>query len=124
MGGESENVEGMFAAMRAEMKTWRAAHPKATLDEIAAQVTPRRKELMGAWLDELALQHGNGYECMGLRCERCGETMIYKGTPEREVLLLEGDMELARAYYRCPRCERGLFPPGSPTEAGASQLDT
>lgn len=124
MGAENDDVEGMFSAMRAEVKAWRAAHPNATLDEIAAQVTPRRRALMGAWLDELALQHGSGYELMGLRCECCGEAMVYKGTPDREVLLLEGDMELVRAYYHCPRCERGLFPPGSPTETGASQLDT
>jgi hypothetical protein len=38
--------------------------------------------------------------------------MRYKGEGAKEVLHLGGDMRLARAYYPCPHCERGLFPPG------------
>lgn len=118
MGAESSSVEKMFAQMHAEMRAWREAHPGATLDEIAAEVTPHRRQLLGAWLAELALQQGNGYAYMGLRCEGCGEALVYKGAPERDVLLVEGDLKIARAYYHCPHCERGFFPPGSPVEAG------
>ena len=38
----------LFEQLRAELVAWRAAHPEATWDEIAAQVTPRRQQLMGA----------------------------------------------------------------------------
>jgi hypothetical protein len=60
MSQTAKDVESLFARMRDELRQWRAAHPEATLDEIAAQVTPRRRELMGAWLAELAVQEGNG----------------------------------------------------------------
>jgi hypothetical protein len=75
---------------------------------------------MGALLAELAVQAGNGYAMAGLRCEGCGEPLVYKGTPEREVLLLEGEAALARAYYYCPHCEAGLFPPRPAAGAGAA----
>ena len=116
MSEEGSDLEGMFTQMRAEMRAWREAHPDATLDEIAAKVMPHRRQLLGAWLAELALQQGNGYAFMGLRCEQCGEALVYKGAPERDVLLVEGDLKLARAYYHCPHCEHGVFPPGSPAE--------
>ncbi len=34
-------------AMYEELRLWRDAHPEASFDEIASQVTPRRRELMG-----------------------------------------------------------------------------
>jgi predicted RNA-binding Zn-ribbon protein involved in translation (DUF1610 family) len=119
MTTKGQDLEAMFAQMRAELVAWRAAHPEATFDQIAAQVTPRRQRLMGALLEELALQQGHGYALEGLRCPQCGEALIYKGTPEREVLHSEGETELARAYYYCPHCKRGFFPPGSTAGAGA-----
>jgi len=120
MNKATENLESLFARLHEELREWRAAHPDATLDEIAAQVTPRRRQLMGALLVELAVQEGNGYAIEGLCCEQCGESLVYKGTPEREVLLLEGEAALARAYYHCPHCEAGLFPPLPSAGSGAS----
>jgi YgiT-type zinc finger domain-containing protein len=112
-------VVGLFAQMCAELEAWRAASPHATLDEIAKQVTPRRQQVMGALIAKLACQEGNGYALEGLCCEQCGGRMVYKGTPEREVLHLEGEIAIARAYYHCPHCGSGVFPPGSTTRAGA-----
>lgn len=118
MNQPTESLESLFARLHEELRQWRAAHSEATLDEIAAQVTPRRRQLMGALLVELAVQEGNGYVVEGLRCEQCGKPLVYEGTPEREVLLLEGEGELARAYYHCPHCEAGLFPPRPPAGSG------
>jgi phage terminase large subunit GpA-like protein len=120
MRAKGPDLEEMFTQMRAELVQWRAAHPEASFDEIAAQITPRRQRLMGAWLEELALQHGNGYAWAGLPCPQCGEALVYKGTPEREVIHSEGEAELARAYYYCPHCKRGFFPPGSAVGVGTS----
>jgi hypothetical protein len=120
MNEPSKSLESLFARVHEELRQWRGVHPEATLDEIAAQVTPRRRQLMGALLAELALQEGNGYAVEGLRCEQCGGLLEYKGTPERQVLLLEGEAALARAYYHCPRCEAGLFPPGPAAGPGAT----
>jgi len=121
--GSGSEVAELFGQMESELVAWREAHPEATLDEIAAQVTPRRRQVMGALLAKLALQPGNGYALEGLRCPECGTDLVYKGNPEREVLLVEGEGSLARAYYHCPHCAQGFFPPGPPSRAGTARLD-
>jgi hypothetical protein len=111
---EKEEVEFMAAVaeMYAELRQWRANHPEASFDEIAAQVTPRRRGLMGQLLAQLAGQNGDGEVVEGLNCSECGQVMSYKGRPKRDVLHKEGATELKRAYYYCAQCETGLFPPG------------
>jgi hypothetical protein len=115
--GQRERDEQVLMAevrrMHQELYAWREAHPEASFDEIAAQVTPRRRELMGLLLEQLATQHGSGAVVEGRVCERCGQPMTYKGEPKREVQhYLEGESTLERAYYYCDHCQRGLFPPG------------
>lgn len=109
---EREEYLAAAAKMYDELRQWREQHPEASIDEIAGQVTPRRRELMGELLKQLARQAGDGEVIEGLACPDCGEAMIYKGTPKRGVAHLEGDMGLERAYYYCAQCETGLFPPG------------
>jgi hypothetical protein len=89
-----------------ELQAWREQHAEASFDEIAAQVTPRRRALMGELLEALACQHGSGMVAEGLACEQCGQALEYKGEPARDAEHhLEGEIELKRAYYYCPRCE-------------------
>jgi len=101
-----------FEQMWEELYQWRAEHPEASFDEVAAQVTPRRRAVMGQLLAQLACQHGDGEVVEGVVCPDCGQAMSYKGKPKREVTHLEGELEIARAYYYCADCESGLFPPG------------
>ena len=105
-------MQEAFTAMWMEMYEWRSENPGASFDEIAAQVTPKRRALMGRMISQLAMQHGDGEVVAGLNCRECGAEMIYKGKSKREVEHLEGESELKRAYYHCAQCERGLFPPG------------
>lgn len=107
-----------------ELYAWREARPEASSDEIASQVTPRRRKLIGQLLEQLARQHGRGQVAEGLRCEACGQVMEYKGEPEREVEHLEGESHLRRAYYHCAHCKGGIFFPGPATEIGKPHLDT
>jgi predicted RNA-binding Zn-ribbon protein involved in translation (DUF1610 family) len=102
-------------AMHVELYEWRQKHPEATMDEIAAQMTPRRRQLIGKWLAQLACQEGNGTVVEGLVCPSCGETMVYKGDSPRKLEHLEGEIPLGRAYYFCPSCKQKIFPPGSPS---------
>jgi hypothetical protein len=39
--------------------------------------------------------------------------MVFKGYAKKEVHGLEADAKIPRAYYVCPTCGIGLFPPGS-----------
>lgn len=116
-------MQAKFGEMYEELYEWRERHPGASFDEIGNQVTPRRQELMGELMSQLALQQGSGEEVEGLICEECGQALRYKGKPRRGVEHLEGEARLRRAYYHCPHCEGGIFPPGPPLEAGETQLE-
>lgn len=111
-----ERWQAQAEEMYDELTEWREQHPEASFDEIANQVTHRRQALMGELVSQLAVQHGSGEEVEGLICEECGQEMRYKGTQGRGVQHLEGEAKLKRAYYHCPHCGRGIFPPGSATE--------
>jgi hypothetical protein len=116
-----EELSAALGGMYQELYRWRAEHPAASFDEIATQVTPRRRVLMGMMLEQLARQPGTGQVAEGMICAQCGQAMRYKGEAKREVLhYLEGETRLERAYYHCDRCEGGLFPPGRATEAGGA----
>jgi hypothetical protein len=104
-------AEGMYE----ELTAWRAQHLEASLDEIAEQVSVRRRELMGQLLSELA--EAADERVVAPVCEGCGEAMSYKGTPVRGVVLGEGETKLERAYFYCEGCEGGIFPPGPPVAA-------
>jgi hypothetical protein len=118
-----ERLVAQFEAMYEALYVWRAAHPEASFDEIASQVTPLRRMLIGELLEQLARQHGSGQVAEGMVCEVCGEALAYKGEPKRDVEHLEGESHLKRAYYYCARCEGGIFPPGPASEVGGPQLD-
>lgn len=107
-----------------ELYTWREEHAQASFDEIGNQVTPRRQALMGELVSHLAVQHGSGEVADGLVCEQCGQALIYKGKPKRDVEHLEGEVHLKRAYYHCPHCTGGVFPPRSAVEIGETQLES
>ena len=110
---EKARLGQSFEQMYEELWAWREQHSEATFDEIAAQVTPRRRAVMAEVLNALARQHGSGQVPEGQLCPDCGAAMAYKGEPKREIEhYLEGETELKRAYYYCPACERGLFPHG------------
>jgi hypothetical protein len=121
---DKERLLAQFARMYEELYQWREEHRAASFDEIANQVTPRRQELMGVLISQLALQHGSGEVAAGFSCERCGQQLVYKGQPERGVEHLEGEARFNRAYYYCAHCEGGIFPPGSAVTVGQTQLES
>ncbi len=73
-----ERLLAEFGAMYEELYAWHEAHPEASFDEIANQVTPRRQALMGELLAQLARQHGDGVAVEGLVCEECGSQLEYR----------------------------------------------
>jgi hypothetical protein len=102
---------------------WYKANPEATFDEMEAQLGHQRREVLGRLL-ELRLREDNlGARPEAPRCQRCGEPMVFKGYPTKTVQGLEVDVKIARAYYKCPTCKVGVFPPGptAATEKGELQ---
>lgn len=110
---EKARLVASFGQMYDELRAWRAKHREASFDEIAAQVTPRRRALMGEMLAQLACEGDRDEVVAGVVCKGCGREMRYKGEFKRGVVhYLEGETELERAYFLCGVCETGIFPPG------------
>jgi len=123
-GREQEKAAFVRAAeaMYEELQAWRAQHLEASFDEIAEQVTPRRRALMGQLLKQLAQAADERVNAPV--CEQCGAPMRYKGTPVRGVSHGEGGMRLERAYYYCDACGSTLFPPGPPAETEEAPVES
>ena len=106
-----------------EYNAWYDAHPDATFDEMDEEIGEEGRAHMGR-LVELTLRRGDlGAKAETPRCERCGKEMVFKGYPEKGVHGLKADVEVRRAYYVCPACDLGLFPPGSAVETASGQLE-
>jgi hypothetical protein len=103
-----------------EFNAWYDDHPEATFDEMEAELGQQRRAVLGEFV-ELSLQRRDlGATAEAPLCEKCGHRMIFKGYAPKKVHGLEVDADIPRAYYVCPDCEVGFFPPGSkaPPAAG------
>ena len=107
----------------AELNSWYRAHPEATFDEMEGYLGEQGRGLLGKALALILRQGDLGAAPQGCRCEQCGREMIFKGYPAKAVCGLRVDAEIPRAYYVCPRCEAGIFPPGPPSAAEAGRLE-
>ena len=106
-----------------EYNAWYDAHPGATFDEMDEEVGAGGRVHLGK-LVELTLRRDDlGAKAEAPRCEGCGREMVFKGYPHKEVHGLKADVEVRRAYYVCPGCDLGLFPPGSAVETASGQLE-
>ena len=97
---------------------WRAAHPRATFDEIEAELDGRLNRVRARVLADLALASAAADVQAASRAERprcagCGVVLQARGASERTLLTQGGvEVRLARSYATCPRCGDGSFPPG------------
>ena len=110
------------AGMHQRLRAWRRAHPEASFDEIAEQVSRERQVLMGDLLAELAATP----ESVPLdpRCPHCGGAVQNKGRKSRQVLHREGELRLEREYSYCPACRQGFFPSGPALGVEPTQLES
>ena len=45
-------------------------------------------------------------------CPGCGAALHSRGSRDRRVVTETGDVQIRRAYFYCPTCRKGIFPPG------------
>lgn len=95
-----------------ELNSWYQQHSEATFKDIELHLRKLRRSLMGQTIPLLLAQGDLGATPDPPPCEKCGTQMEFKGYPEKEVEGLEGEGRLPRAYYVCPACGAGFFPPG------------
>jgi hypothetical protein len=125
MGKQADRDEVTRAAGQVyeELEAWCAAHPGYTLLELEEETAKLRQSLMGEMMSRLVGQRAAAQPPEGVRCPQCSEPMENKGLRKRTVRGPEGPIELDRAYYYCPACKVGLFPPRSGASANAASLD-
>ncbi len=112
--GLEEEWSRLTDEILAGVKAWRTDHPRATLDEIEAEVDARMGAARGRLLEAAALA-GPGADPSGdearQRCPGCGAAMQWDRTRSRQVTTTHNqDVTLTRRYARCPRCGTGLSP--------------
>lgn len=111
---------------RAEIKAQVMSELEAVVDKVLSEAEGREGQTITG-IEEIVLQAGSemsqeltaalvaqasGAVVPEQRCARCGQKMHNKGMKQRYVRTRSGDVLLARAYYHCPKCQQGSFPPG------------
>jgi hypothetical protein len=88
-------------------------------DEAEAQTLTGIEELalrargeVGAQVTAALLERASEQSVPGPRCSHCGGEMHNKGQKRRYLRTRSGDVAVERAYYYCPACRHGIFPPG------------
>lgn len=102
--------------------TWRREEPEASFDEIMERARQKREAMKKPLLAELVGEAGE--VDVDACCPECGERGQNKGKKKREIQHREGAFEVNRAYYYCPSCKQGFFPPGPETGAGETGVES
>ena len=100
-----------------QLKQWRLAHPKASLNEIEQALDEQLGRLRAQMLEDVAqasaAAHLDEQTAARPRCPQCNEELISRGQQVRELETNhQQQLRLERSYATCPRCGVGLFPPG------------
>jgi len=97
---------------------WRAAHPRATFQEIERTLDERLAVLRARMLEDLALASKQA-DVQALppeerpACPACGGRVEARGAKVRRLTTTyERQITLTRSYAVCPACGTGLSPPG------------
>jgi ribosomal protein S27AE len=99
----------------AGLAAWRHQHPRATLREIEQAVDERLADLRARMVQDAALASARTDPAASgdrPRCPDCGTPMHLEGARTRRLRTRhDRDLDLTRAYARCPVCGTGVFPP-------------
>ena len=111
---ESQKAELMKKAeeLIEEMLEWQEKVGKANLGQIEEEILEIREKLGQEMLASVVKHQEEGQEVPGPKCAECSQEMKYKGQKKKQVETMAGGVGLERAYYYCPNCKVGLFPPG------------
>jgi len=106
------------------VEKWYDENPEASFGEIEAEARERRRELMGKSMEIWINGRDNGYQVEEVICQKCGGGMEFEGYRKWKVVGLEGETELERAYYVCPKCKgETIFPPGQEIKIEKGSLE-
>lgn len=95
-----------------EILDWYEANETPNMSQIEAQVLAIREKLGQETTRQLIEAQETVHPPTAPPCPKCQQPMRYKGDKWRGVTGLIGEVDMKRAYYYCPDCQEGLFPPG------------
>jgi hypothetical protein len=110
--------EALADEVLASMRTWRRAHPTASLSAIEQALDERWARVRAQILQDVAhssaaAQVSGRAEAERAMCTPCGIALEARGTAERTLTTnYEQPIRLRRGYAVCPACGVGHFPPG------------
>lgn len=70
------------------------------------------RQRVGADITQALAETQTRLSAAAVACPGCGVAMRYKGNKRRHLRSRSGEITVQRAYYYCPTCRRGHFPPG------------
>jgi hypothetical protein len=104
----SRSEQPDMAAVETAMRTWRQAHPTATLLEIEKEVDRQLGALRAALIGAVAEEEDAAIPL----CPICGHRMHRdRRRTVRQATGHGGTLEFSGQTWRCPVCGTGLFPP-------------
>ena len=95
---------------------------RLTITDIEKLARKTGEQVMGEVTQALVDEESNQPESNV--CPHCGKKMQHKGLKGRDLITETGEVRLERGYYYCKSCRTGLFPPGSPDEAGEERVQS
>jgi predicted RNA-binding Zn-ribbon protein involved in translation (DUF1610 family) len=87
----------------------RSEKEELTLSDIERLVRTAGEGVMERFTDELVGEEAQPRQSQV--CPECGKKMRYKGEKARDLVTETGEVRVKRAYYYCPTCRKGFFPP-------------
>jgi hypothetical protein len=114
MSGEEELKKHMLKEAEEaieELLKRRKRPEEITLSEIE-ELVGEAGEQVKAGITRALVAESEDRQDVILKCEKCGGRMDYKGQKSKRVVTETGEVTVKRAYYYCPHCRVGIFPPG------------
>ena len=99
-----------------EFVEWKGEERAYTFEEIEEEALEIGRAVVREMIGVAVVEEGAKEERERARpepdCEGCGRRMRYSGRRGRGMESKVGRVPIERAYYHCPSCKVGIFPPG------------
>ncbi len=94
-----------------EALDWYEKSQMPTMSDIEEETLRIRKSFSEKIAQVLVQGQGSVHPKEEQICSKCLQVMKYKGKKKKTIDSLIGEVRVERAYYHCPTCKGGNFPP-------------